>query len=354
MTIIATLSKKEIPIFDPILLLFYLIRGTSIMRTHRIDLILSTVPKIDNVVAGVILSKVFKTPHIIDVRDYWESTLLLYPLNKYIPRGLVSILIALTSLVYRQASAVITVNETLKQILRERRIPPDRIYLIPNGADTSLFKPCENEKHIRRIRSKHGLPLTSLIFVYGGALTPHNRFDIVLKGISRLRSANDFMFLMISRPTLLITHKKIQQMIDKLQIRTKVKILDSLPIDKTAELFRCCDVGVIPLNDEELLRSMTTAKVFAYLASGLPVLASGPDKCELERLIESHKVGIFIGPPTPQGFANGFKMFLQEKREMVNMGHKGRKVMEKYYDRYVLSRRIIEAIHRTIRPRTPV
>jgi glycosyltransferase involved in cell wall biosynthesis len=345
MTVITTPSKKEIPVFDPIPLLFYFIRSISIIRTHRIDLILSTVPKINNAVVGVILSKIFNIPHIIDVRDHWESSLLLYPLNTYIPKGLVSTLIALTSLIYRQASTVITVNETLKQMLRERGISPDRICLIPNGADTSLFRPSKNEEHVKKLRKKHGLPITDPIFVYAGALTPHNRFDILLKGISRLRNTNNFMFLMISRPTLLITNKKIQQLIDKLQIQTKVKLLGSLPIEKTAELLRCCNVGIIPLNDEELLKTMTTAKVFAYLASGLPILASGPNECELEKLINSHKVGIFIGPPTPKGFANGFKRFLLKKHEMRKMGLKGREVMEKFYDRYALSRRIIEAIH---------
>ena len=346
MTVIATPSKKEIPVFDPIPLLLYLIRAISIIRTHRINLILSTVPKINNAIAGVILSKIFNIPHIIDVRDHWESSLLLYPLNMYIPKGLVSVLVAITSLVYRQASVVITVNETLKQMLRERGVPPRRIYVIPNGADTTLFRPSKNEEHVKRLRKKHGLPITSLIFAYAGALTPHNRFDILLKGISYLRNTDDFMFLMISRPTLLITNKKIQQLIEKLQIQTKVRLLDSLPIEKTAELLRCCDVGVIPLNDEELLKSMTTAKVFAYLASGLPILASGPNECELERLINSHKVGMFIGSPTPKGFADGFKMFLQKQDEMRKMGLRGREVMEKYYDRYALSRRIIEAIHR--------
>ena len=346
MTVIATPSKKEIPVFDPIPLLFYLIKSISIIRIHRINLILSTVPKINNAVAGVILSKIFNIPHIIDVRDHWESSLLLYPLNRYVPKGLVTILVALTSLVYHQASVVITVNETLKQMLHERGIPPNRIYIIPNGADTTLFRPNKNEEQIKELRKKHGLPITSLIFVYAGALTPHNRFDILLKGIGRLRNTNNFMFLMITKPMRLITNNKIQQIITKLQIQEKVKVFDSLPIEKTAELLRCCDVGVIPLNDEELLKSMTTAKVFAYLASGLPILASGPNECELERLINSHKVGIFIGPPTPKGFANGFKTFLLKKHEMRKMALKGREVMEKYYDRYALSRRIIEAIHR--------
>jgi len=301
MTIIATPSiKKEIPIFDPIPLLFYLTRAINIIHTHRINLILSTVPKINNAIAGAILSKIFNIPHIIDIRDHWESTLLLYPLNRYIPKHIVSTLTNFTSIIYRQANIIITVNETLKQMLHKRGIPPNKIHIIPNGADTTLFKPSKNEEHTKKLRKKHNLPLTSLIFVYAGALTPHNRFDTLLKGISYLHNTNNLMLLMITRPTMLITNNKIQQLIKKLQIHKKVKLLGSQPIEKTAELLRCCDVGIIPLNNEELLKSMTTAKVFAYLASGLPILASGPNSCELEKLINKHKVGIFTGPPTPK------------------------------------------------------
>jgi len=90
---------------------------------------------------------------------------------------------------------------------------------------------------------------------------------------------------------------------------------------------------------------MITAKVFAYLASGLPILASGPKQSELEEFLTSHEVGVFVGPPSPTSFADGFRKFLRERRKMKNMGRKGREVVEERFDRYVLSREILRVVH---------
>lgn len=348
MTVISLNPKREIPIFDPILLFLYLIKSISLIREHQTDLIISTVPKINNAIAGFFLSRLFKIPHIIDVRDFWESALLLYPLNRIIPTRLTFLLIKTTSLLYQQANAIVTVNETLKNMLTKRGIPHNRIYIIPNGADTSLFKPCTSEKRKKRLRKKYKLPLSKLLFVYGGSLTPAYRFDIVLKGIYRLQESSNFMLLIIGKPTMLTTKGKILQTIWKLGLQRKVKIMDPQPVHRLAELLKCCEVGIIPLEEKNFLKPVITAKIFAYLSSGLPILASGPKDGELQNFLNMYKVGFFIEKATPQRFAEGFKKFLQQRSKIKDMGSRGRKIMEKYYDRYALSCRIIEVIHNTI------
>lgn len=347
-TVIGLNPKIEIPIFNPILLLLYLIKSISLIRRHQIDLIISTVPMIDNAIAGFLLSKYFKVPHIIDVRDFWESAFLLYPLNRIAPTRLTFLLIKTTSLLYQHANAIVTVNETLKNMLTKRRIPHNRIYIIPNGADTSLFKPCTSEKRKKRLRKKYKLPLSKILFVYGGSLSPAYRFDIVLKGISCLQESNNFMLLIIGKPTMLMTKGKILQTIWKLGLERKVKIMDPQPVQRLAELLKCCEVGIIPLDEKNFLKPVITAKIFAYLSSGLPILASGPKGGELQNFLTMYKVGFFIEKATPQRFAEGFKRFLQQRSKIKDMGSRGRKIVEKHYDRYALSRGIIEVIHNTI------
>jgi len=345
MKVVNAVSKKEIPLLDPILLFLYFIKSLGVMRRHKIRLIISTVPKINNAIVGFLLSKLFKVPHIIDIRDYWESQLLSYPMNRFFPKRLVSLLIDITSFLYSQASSLTTVNETLKKMLVKRGIPYNRIYIIPNGADTSLYRPCEDKNHVKKLRKKYGLPLSKMIFVYGGALSPHNRFDIVLDGIASLRKTEDLLFLIIGRPTFLMTNDTILKWVETLGLRQTVKVAGPFPLEEAAEIFSCSDVGVIPLDNAEIWKHMITAKVFAYLASGLPILASGPNQSELEKFLASHKVGVFIGPPSPMSFADGFRKFLRERRKMKNMGRKGREVMEERFDRHVLSRRILRVAH---------
>lgn len=345
MNVVSAVSKKEFPLLDPALLFLYFIKSLGVMRRHKIGLIISTVPKINNAIVGLLLSKLFRIPHIIDVRDYWESQLLSYPMNIYVPKRLVSLLIDVTSFLYSQASSLTTVNEILKKMLVKRGIPYNRIYIIPNGADTSLYRPCKDINHVKKLRKKYGLPLSKMIFVYGGALSPHNRFDIVMDGLASLHETENFLFLIIGRPTFLITNDTILKRVETLGLKETVKVAGPLPLKEAAEIFSCSDVGVIPLDNAEIWKHMITAKVFAYSASGLPILASGPNQSELEKFLTSHKVGIFIGPPSPPSFADGFRKSLRERRKMKNMGRKGRKVVEERFDRYVLSRGILRVVH---------
>lgn len=336
--------KKEIPIINPVLLFAYLIKSALVIRKYSINLILSSVPKIDNAIAGFLLSKLFNVPHIIDVRDYWEASLLSRPVSRIVPKRLVFLLIKIGSLIYRTAASLITVNETLREILNKRGVPVERILLIPNGIDTSLFRPPKDEMHSKRLRKKNFLPTSKPIFIYAGSLAPHYKIDTVLRGMSHLNGVDDFLFLIIGRPTLLVTNREIQRIVDKLGLKENVRVVGPLSAEKTAELLSCSDVGVIPLEDEEFWKCMTTVKLFSYLASGLPVLASGPEDGELERFLKKYNVGIFVGNPTPQNFAEGFRKILRKKSEIPTIGLRARRIMKESYDRYALSRRIIPLV----------
>lgn len=349
MTVIGQRVKREIPIMDPVRSFVYVLKAIRVSRKDRPDVVVSTVPDITNAIAGLIISKLFRIPHIIDVRDYWESTFLVYPLNRIIPRTLSFLLIRMVSFVYRQASSLITINETLKAILTERGVPSDRINLIPNGADTSLFRPCQTEECVRDLRERLGLPLSKLIFVYGGSLMQDFRFDIVLRAINllgRTSSSADFMLFIIGRPTKISGANKILEMIKEFGLYDKVKMIGPVSLGRMAELLRCCDVGIIPEDGDELFKCSITTKIFGYLASGLPVLASGPKDGELDKFLTKHKVGFFIGNPTSKRFAEGFKRFILNRGELKRKGVEGRKIACEHYDRYTLARKIIPIIQK--------
>lgn len=352
MTVIGQRVKREIPIMDPVRSFVYVLKAMLVSRKDRPDVVVSTVPDVTNAIAGFIVSKLFRVPHIIDIRDYWESTFLMHPFNRIIPKTLSFLLIKGVSFVYRQASSLITINETLKAILTARGVPSDWVSLIPNGADTSLFRPCQDEECIKDLREKFGLPRSRLIFVYGGSLMQDFRFDIVLRAINllgRTSPSADFLLFIIGRPTKVSGANKILEMIQESELQDKVKMIGPVSLGRMAELLRCCDVGIIPEDGDELFKCSITTKIFGYLASGLSVLASGPEDGELDKFLVRHKVGLFIGSPTPKKFAEGIKRFIQNKSETKKLGLEGRKVACEYYDRFKLAHRIISIINQNVK-----
>lgn len=347
-TVTGLKCKKEIPIFDPVLCFLYLMQSIRVTRKYHPSLIISTVPKINNAIAGFFLSVLFRVPHIIDVRDYWETSLLSHPFDTLIPRQVVSLLIRGISLLYQQASSLITVNETLRRMLHKRGIPHGKIHVIPNGIDTSLFQPCHSAICVEKLRKKHKLPLSKLIFVYAGSLTQYYKVDVVLRGIRLLAGNGNFIFLIIGSPTLLVTNEKIRRIVEILGIKRNVRVMGPLSVEETAELLRCSDVGIIPLEDKDIWKCMTTVKLFAYLASGLPILASGPGNGELHEFFRKHKVGLFVEKPTPSNFSEGFRHFMQNKSKIKGISLRGRKIVEDNYNRYFLALKIIPIINNVL------
>lgn len=173
------------------------------------------------------------------------------------------------------------------------------------------------------------------------------RFDIVLRAINllgRAKLSTDFMLFIIGRPTKISSGNKILEMIQGFGLHNKVKMIGPVSLGRMAELLKCCDVGIIPVDGDELFKCGITTKIFDYLASGLPVLASGPEGGELDKFITKHKVGLFMGTPTPKRFAEGIKKFIQNKSEIKKIGLEARKVACEHYDRYTLAHKIIAII----------
>jgi len=334
-----SLISASFVFINPVILFLYLFMGLTIVAMRGVDVVYSSVPGGETAIAGFFLSKIFKVPLIIDVRDMYPppSDEMAY---MHTPSKLNAILISLFKRLYRSSDKIVCVYEDIKQRLLKFRVSPEKIIVITNGADTSIYKPCSSGDR-GRIRLKHGLPLNKFIFVYAGALAWYYPVIDAIKGLKRIVSAK-------SEPQMLIisfaNYASGRKVVKELGLEDSVTFMGPLSVADTAEILSACDVGLVVYRGDDYWKNVYGSKVFSYMSCGLPVVASGPLDSLIERLLETHKAGLFIGRPDEKNFAKGFSFFLKNEGEAEIMGRNARKVVDKLYDRRKLGLRLVSLI----------
>jgi len=322
------LSASSI-IVNPFLILLYFFFSIIILLKERADVVFASVPNGETAVAGFFVSKIFKIPFVIDMRDLYPFPSAREILHVPIPSSMNRFHIRFFQFLYKNSGIIVCVYKCIKRELTTAGVPAEKMFVVTNGADTSIYRPCSSEKR-KAIRSKYELPLDKLIFVYAGTLTSYYPTHDVIKGFSKLyQKKKNLQLLIISFKN----YDRYKRIAEELELENAVKFMGPLPVVETAEILSACDVGIVSYPGDDFLKGMYGAKIFSYMSCGLPILASGPPGGLIEDLVRGCGTGFFVGKPYENSFARGFSFFLNNKSDMKIMGENARKLVEERYDR---------------------
>lgn len=152
-----------------------------------------------------------------------------------------------------RASHIITVSEAIRdEASRMYNIAPERITVIPNGVDHSVFKPASTAE-IASLRQRHGLPERFILYV--GAFEPRKNICNLLKAHAALPRALRARFPLLLAGAQGWNNSEIMNMLHQEAAYTRL-------------------IGHVPLADLPVFYSAAT--IFAYPSwyegFGLPVL----------------------------------------------------------------------------------
>lgn len=312
-----------------VLMLPYLFKLLS--KTH-VDLILVTIPEFEEGIACAIASRRYKKRFVIDVRDliaedHVNST---YPMFPRTVRQLIEfLLVKVLTWTMNSAECVVTVTYTLKKFLLsdEVKVP---IYMIPNGADTTLFHPVnrKRKKDIQREMDFHG----HKIILYAGAMgVEYYPIDVILDAFQLVSQSITNVRLILCGPQNETTRKSI------LKFERHVTHLGVLKHEQIATLMHAGDIGLISMDERKSTFCALTTKLFEYLASGMPVVAACPKFGELDQLITRWEVGYSVTPGDYMSMAERIISLLNNDRERRLLGQNGVKLVATKFDREKLA-----------------
>ncbi len=197
----------------------------------------------------------------------------------------------------------ITVNQSIANYFRDKyKVPFVFVRNIPD-----YIKP----NHLKS-RSELHLPTDKKIVILQGAgINVQRGAEELVEAFQFL--TDDFLLLIIGSGDVI---GQLKQNVTELKLQNKVKFIDKIPAIELRHYTMNSDLGITIDKDKNLNYHFSLPnKVFDYLHAGIPILATRLP--EIETIINTYHVGIFIDNHNPKHIAEQIKNFLNSNEYLI-------------------------------------
>ncbi len=288
------------------------------LRVKSVDVVWGTSPPIFQGLTAWLLARLKGRPFVFEVRDLWpyfavEVGVLRNPVLIRASR-------ALESLLYSRADHVVVNSPGFLPHVKDRGA--QRISLVPNGVDTSMFDPAASGESFRR---RHDLQGRFLV-VYAGAHGLSNDLIVALQASERVEDRQvQFVFLGDGK------EKAALQEAAEARGLSNVTFLPPLPKAQMAEALAAADACLAILKPLAAYKTTYPNKVFDYMAAGRPVVLAIDGV--IRQVVDGAKAGLFVPPGDPRALAEAVEELAGDPERARSMGRRGRKYVERHFDR---------------------
>lgn len=308
------------------------------LRAGPIDLVMGTSPPIFQAVSAWVIAVLRRKPLLLEIRDLWPAFA--------IDMGVLTnpVLIKLSSwledFLYARASHLLVNSPAYRDYLIGKGIHKEKISLIANGVDPSMFLPDVRGEQVRQREKLEG----KFVVTYAGALGLANDIPTLLRAADRLREHADIHFLLVGDGK---ERAHLEAMAQRLQL-TNITFTGSRPKSDMAELLAASDACLAILQDIPMFRTTYPNKVFDYMAAGRPTILAIDGV--IRQVIEDAHGGRFVAPGDDEALAKTVLELSHNPEQCRAMGASARAYVVKHFDRQsqaeqfaLLTRQLVES-----------
>ena len=302
------------------------------------DITLSTSPQFFNGLAGYAVSRIKRTPWILEIRDLWPESIV--AVGAITNRPIIGLLEALELFAYRRADHIVVVTDSFKTHIQDKGICKQKVTVIKNGVDFSLYKkPPDNPVSLAAKIGIEGKFVASYIGTHGMA----HHLETILQAADELREWQDIVFLLVGdgaeRDRLLAMNHSMNL--------SNVVMLDQQPKTAMPHFWSLSNVSLVLLRKCDLFKTVIPSKIFESMAMERPIILGVEG--ESSELLKSAEAGICIEPENEKDLAAQVLNLYQNPRRCQELGLNGRKYVLENFDRLVLAKRFSDLIRNVCR-----
>jgi len=314
-------------LYSPLTLMFNVLSSiitlVPVVLALKPEMMIISVPNGEPAIGVHLASRLAGAKIIYDYRDEWEDSTInraKSKLSKLSYRLLKRIMTRL------YMSRVITVTPYMARNLEMRGVK--EVKLLPNGADTTIFKPHDKAS----IRERLGLEKDDFIVVYSGGIGGYYRLDVVVRALANLNDSykDNVKLVMVGGGEL----PAVLKIANDLRLNEKVIYL-GVKDDRReiAEIISAGDLAIIPYDNNPLWKNTIPAKFFEYCACGVPVVAAVHYDSILAKIINEYRVGLVVPPMNSAALAEAIYNLYKDSMFRTEISENAVSLVVNHYDR---------------------
>lgn len=237
---------------------------------------------------------------------------------------------------WAMADAIVVVSEALRNELAEAGIPREKIEILPNGVNETMFSRHLDGEGVRRRYGLGHAPVVGFV----GSFAPWHDLATLIQAFELVCQQHDAQLLIIgdgdSRPSL-------EQEVRQRGLESRVTFVGSLPHHLVPEHLAAMDVAVAPYPRIERFH-FSPMKVFEYMAAGRAVVTVALG--ELNRLMSGGERALFYEPGNAASLGQAIAVLLANHALRSQLGLMGREWVLRERSWSGNARRIVEIFQR--------
>ena len=296
----------------------------------KTDLIVATSPQFFTAASGSWLSYFKRKPWVMEVRDLWPASI--KKVGAVDSGILLKIFYWWEKRLYISAKHIVVVTHSFKKEISSKGIDSEKISVITNGANLSLYKyRPKNHVIIDQLRLNN-----KTIISYIGTLGMAHKLDFILHCVKKINNP-DFHFLFIGEGA-----ERVNLIDLKVELKLhNVTFLDPVEKQDVPEYLSITDISLITLSKADIFRTVIPSKIFESAAMQIPILL-GVDG-ESRKIIEIFNAGIFFEPENEDDFIEKLYI-LSSNKELYNSCKDGCKRLAEAFERNKLAINMLDIL----------
>jgi len=232
---------------------------------RRPNVVVATSPQFFCGWAGVFVSRLRRTPLVLEIRDIWPETIEAVGAIK--SSFLLRLLERLEKWMYRAAHHVVPVGNGYRENIQRKVDISDHCTVITNGVDLSTFTRGNADESIDKDWNLAG----QFTCFYVGTIGLCHGLEVVNQAAKILqdRGREDISFCIVGDGAV---RAQLQQEADDLGVDKLVNFVGRVTRERVPSILQRADASLVHLRKAELFSTVIPSKIFEIMAMGCPII----------------------------------------------------------------------------------
>jgi len=269
-------------------------------------------------IPALVLKYLRRIPYVYHVSDMWPDSAVESGMFGHgrIKRISERFLHWWCNLIYRKAEAVTVLADAPLEVLVERGVSRDKLHVVYNWADESLFHPMERDSDLARELDVHS---DHFNLIYAGNFGVFQNLEVAIRAAHQIADkVPNFRLILLGAGT---EEAKLKALVIELGVRN-VSFRGRRPYAEMPAVSALSDAMLVHLSDLPLLRWTVPSKTQIALAMGIPMLMAATS--DTARLVTESNAGVVCEPDDPDAMADAMLTLTSlEDHELNQLGQNG-------------------------------